>query len=688
MLPRVFVVMPFGRKPVRAGRPAQDGKPAQEQVFVDFDELYAHLVEPALLQAGCEAFRADRERAAGDIRTDMFFELVTADFVFADVSILNPNVFYELGIRHGVAPRGVAHLHGGWDKLPFDIAPDRVVRYDGSLWEEPVERTASWKERLRAEVAATAGALRQVVAQDDRTTGSPVYSHLVGLKPVDWREISTARARYFRGILDDWRERLRVARMKGWPGDILTLAGDAPTRYHRQQLLFAAAKALVDLCRFDAAVGVLKELLRVAPDHLDAQCQLGLTLNRLGRVEEAEVLLERVVAEHQADPESQGILGRVYKDRWRARWEGKADPQARQEAAVTFSNLAVTAARRYAAAQRLHLGDYYTGINVVSLATLLDHLQLATGEVLPDPGIDDLQDLAAVVRLAAAADLERAEDAVDERSQDAAVWARATLGELALLAGDGATARRHYRDALASPGITRFKASSMLSQLEILDGLGFRPELVQPLRRLLAEHAASPAPAFGKVVVASGHMTDRPGREKRFPQEKEVIDGVRDAIAAQLERWAVGAGDLALCGAARGADLLFAELCLGRGAHVRLLVPLPEGEFLSQSVRLPDTDWEDRYFAVKAKSEVWFQPDRLGPPPEGERPFARNNLWILNTARVEAPAPPLPPFYALLVWDEKAPAEGPGGTAHFAQQVESLGGKRAVIDPARLGAHS
>ena len=42
----------------------------------------------------------------------MFFELVTADFVLADISMINANVFYELGVRHGVAERGVLMIHG------------------------------------------------------------------------------------------------------------------------------------------------------------------------------------------------------------------------------------------------------------------------------------------------------------------------------------------------------------------------------------------------------------------------------------------------------------------------------------------------------------------------------------------------------------------------------------------------
>lgn len=77
--PRAFVVMPFRRKCVRPATPTQS------ELQVDFEAVHASLIAPALSTAGCQAFRADEEPAAGDIRTDMFFELVTADLVLADI---------------------------------------------------------------------------------------------------------------------------------------------------------------------------------------------------------------------------------------------------------------------------------------------------------------------------------------------------------------------------------------------------------------------------------------------------------------------------------------------------------------------------------------------------------------------------------------------------------------------------
>ena len=60
-----------------------------------------------------KSFRADEEIRAGDIKTDMFQELLVADLVVADLTIDNPNVWYELGVRHALRARGVVIVSGG-----------------------------------------------------------------------------------------------------------------------------------------------------------------------------------------------------------------------------------------------------------------------------------------------------------------------------------------------------------------------------------------------------------------------------------------------------------------------------------------------------------------------------------------------------------------------------------------------
>ncbi len=192
------------------------------------------------------------------------------------------------------------------------------------------------------------------------------------------------------------------------------------------------------------------------------------------------------------------------------------------------------------------------------------------------------------------------------------------------------------------------------------------------------------ATRFGKVVIFSGHMTDLPGRkEPRFPESKSAAVGA--AIARQLDEWGVGPGDLAIMGGARGGDLLFAEAAAERGAEVWLFLPLPEEEFLEESVRHPEADWEGRYRALAARANVRVFPPsgRLKSPPEGANVYALNNQLMIERAREEAGDPAR--LYAVLVWDERPAGDGPGGTADFADTIRRAGGRLApFINPTKL----
>src|SRR4029079_7671165 len=117
MQPHAFIAMAFGTKPDADGN------------LIDFNRIYAEYIAPALQAAGLEVFRADQEMRAGDIRTDMFQELLVADLVVADLTIDNPNVWYELGVRHALRARGVVLVSGGKVPTAFDFYTDRKLRY-------------------------------------------------------------------------------------------------------------------------------------------------------------------------------------------------------------------------------------------------------------------------------------------------------------------------------------------------------------------------------------------------------------------------------------------------------------------------------------------------------------------------------------------------------------------------------
>ena len=270
------------------------------------------------------------------------------------------------------------------------------------------------------------------------------------------------------------------------------------------------------------------------------------------------------------------------------------------------------------------------------------------------------------------------------KNPDELAWAAPTLGELELIRGNALEALRRYQQAANAPGAPYFEIDSMLSQLRLFEGLGFRAEAVAPVIKLLEKKLAqlgNPLPTFGKVVVCSGHMIDKPERAKaRFPANKEAA--VRERIAGLLANWSVGKGDLAISSGACGSDILFAEECQRRGAFVRLMLALPRADFVSKSVAFAGNVWVQRFHQLANTCEVADQTSRLGKPPADLDVFSRCNLWMLNTARVEVG--PSDHLFSVLIWDEQPTGDGPGGTSDFASRVRDLGGVVEIINPTKL----
>jgi hypothetical protein len=90
-----------------------------------------------------QPIRADEGVGSAIIHTEMFKDLRDQSVVLADLSLDNPNVFYELGIRHVMSNSGTVLMCRKGSSLPFDVHLSRVIfyEYDGRYldWEE-VER--------------------------------------------------------------------------------------------------------------------------------------------------------------------------------------------------------------------------------------------------------------------------------------------------------------------------------------------------------------------------------------------------------------------------------------------------------------------------------------------------------------------------------------------------------------------
>jgi len=132
---KCFVVMPFGVKPRNDGTNRN----------YNFDKVYRVIIQRAISNVKMQPLRADETEGSRIIHADMFKDLRDRPVVLVDLSLLNANVLYELGIRHVMSPTGTVLMANEETvkKLPFDIALSRTIsyRYDGEYldWDE-VER--------------------------------------------------------------------------------------------------------------------------------------------------------------------------------------------------------------------------------------------------------------------------------------------------------------------------------------------------------------------------------------------------------------------------------------------------------------------------------------------------------------------------------------------------------------------
>lgn len=95
-----------------------------------YDRLYA-VCRDLLLQEGIQCRRADELRGSDAIIVDIVREIKLSGVVLADISELNPNVLYEVGIAHCVKDEGNTILISNEpvESLPFDLQHLRFHLY-------------------------------------------------------------------------------------------------------------------------------------------------------------------------------------------------------------------------------------------------------------------------------------------------------------------------------------------------------------------------------------------------------------------------------------------------------------------------------------------------------------------------------------------------------------------------------
>ena len=117
--PTCFIIMPFGE----AGS-------KEEKRSLD---VYRIMLKPAVESLGYVTTRADDFHHTGSITRDIIESLYNADIVIADLTGGNPNVFYELGVRHTLKKSGTIPIIEKGHNLPFDISDYRAIFYSTDI---------------------------------------------------------------------------------------------------------------------------------------------------------------------------------------------------------------------------------------------------------------------------------------------------------------------------------------------------------------------------------------------------------------------------------------------------------------------------------------------------------------------------------------------------------------------------
>jgi hypothetical protein len=93
------------------------------------DVVLKHVIAPAVNECGFEPIRADQISEPGIITSQIIQHIVSDPLVIADLTGRNPNVFYELALRHAIRKPLVQIITKG-EQIPFDVASTRIIMLD------------------------------------------------------------------------------------------------------------------------------------------------------------------------------------------------------------------------------------------------------------------------------------------------------------------------------------------------------------------------------------------------------------------------------------------------------------------------------------------------------------------------------------------------------------------------------
>lgn len=132
-----FVIGPIG------------GEDSESRVHADW--LLHGIIGPVLAEfTDFTVKRADKDHRPGLIDVQMIEDLLSAELVIADLTFLNPNAFYEIGIRH-MTELPIIHMQmDNQERIPFDLSLYRAIKFSRARHSDIDRARASLKKAVEA----------------------------------------------------------------------------------------------------------------------------------------------------------------------------------------------------------------------------------------------------------------------------------------------------------------------------------------------------------------------------------------------------------------------------------------------------------------------------------------------------------------------------------------------------------
>lgn len=670
-----FVIRGFGEKKDSGG------------TLIDFDRVDNELIKPAMEKTGLVGGTTAIVQGAGPIHQDMFQLILRAAVVICDITVHNPNVFYELGVRHALRKKYTVLIKGAPsdDRAPFDIAGLRYMEYS---WANPGNDVQKLIDVINATKAL------------DRETDSPIFLMMPKLRQADSSSIRT--------VPPSFTHEVQIARSRKDKGWLRLLAEEVSHEIFERDALRLVGREQWALKDFEMAAKTWREVLAGDKDDIEANLALANVHERLYKLHRdpadlarSAQAIDRLLKRQDLSPaeraEAQALHGRNLKTSWRLDFARLDTPQARRDRAI--DSRALEAYDAYREAYRADLNHFFPGLAALQMGRILQSLSASASfknlfagnerkaaRYLEDLE-EDLRELTPVVRMAIA------RGCATHQGSDL-TWARISAADLLFLDHLGEPPRADhsavlyaYRDAVPKG---EFSMDSACGQLELFEQLGIGAEIVRAVMAIFDEPVAK---AERHLVIFSGHTVDRtvpPTLPLRFPgsaqgRARELIEAAIRRLKGEIDDFSV------LVSAAPGADILALEACRALGIKTWLCLPVDRDIVVREIFKDYDPDWRNRFLALadaQPAEQTFVLSDNGGLPEwmaarSTMTPWSRGNHWMLHQAKAWG----ADKVTLLALWDHNKDDPSPNGTAEMLRLAQNTDGVYVeVIDCRPLAA--